>query len=75
MKNKDVEGLENIIRVLNKCYTLHMKQKHFLEAAKCAKDILICKRELKKLIKAKDDVAAENAHNGKGDTAKDAANK
>jgi hypothetical protein len=53
MKDKDLEVVENLIRILQKCYLLNIKNMDFKEARKVAEDIKICKIELNNIKKRK----------------------
>jgi uncharacterized protein YktA (UPF0223 family) len=57
---REIEVVENIISVLDKCFKMHIKTKQYIEASRCFRDIQKCKKELKRL----KDQAAESAHNG-----------
>lgn len=69
VKSNEIEVVQSILNVLNKCYLLHLQEHHFIQAAICKKDIIKVKKELKRLLNQ----AAENATMEKGDTAEDAA--
>lgn len=53
MKDNDIEIVENLIRILQKCYVLNMKNLDYREARKVAEDIKVCKIELRKIKKRK----------------------
>lgn len=50
---KEIEAVENIIRILNQCLAINIKHKKIEAAKDTLKDIQICKEELNKLIEAK----------------------
>lgn len=51
MKDKqcEIEVLENMIRILNECFVLFMKEMHYKSAKNTLSDIQKCKKELKRL--------------------------
>lgn len=57
---KEIEAVESILSVLEKCFRMHIKTKQYIEASRCFRDIQKCKKELKRL----KDQAAESAHKG-----------
>lgn len=61
-KSRDIEVIESILDVLEKCYLVHFMDGDMKAADDCLKDISICKLELMKIKDRR--LAAENAHNG-----------
>lgn len=52
--DREIEVVENIISVLNRCFILHLKRMNYEDAKKTLKDINLVKKELKKLLKMKE---------------------
>jgi len=48
--NKEIEVVESIIEVLNKCLAIHKQENHHKQVLSCLDDINICKKELQRLI-------------------------
>lgn len=52
--NREIEVVENIIAVLNRCLAVHKHEKQRGSIASCLNDIRLCKRELRRLKGAKE---------------------
>lgn len=50
----DIRAIENIIRMLYECLDIYDKNFKFKEYEQTLRDLAICKKELKKLIAAKE---------------------
>jgi hypothetical protein len=48
--NREIEVVESIIRVLNKCLEVHKNAKQPKQIADCENDILKCQEALQKLL-------------------------
>lgn len=48
-KDKEIEVVENLIRILKRCLKISKDNKRFYEVIRIKHDILICKKELKLL--------------------------
>lgn len=64
----EIQIIENMIGILNRCLVLAITQRDFKQARTIRKDILLCKREIKKIMRQRKMPTME-----KGDLAKDAA--
>lgn len=51
---KEIEVVENIIGVLNRCLALYIKRLDFEQAKRTIQDMVLVKAELRKLIEAKE---------------------
>lgn len=57
---REIEVVENMIRILNNCLVLYVRKNELRNIKNTLKDIQLCKKELKKLIAAKNvEVEAE----------------
>lgn len=62
-KEKEIRAVENIIRLLNSCLVIHLRNADLKSVKATIIDIQKCKRELKKLIVA-EDAETEKVKNG-----------
>ena len=51
---REIEVVENIIRILNECLSISLKNKRKEEAKSTIKDIHMCKKELQRLKEQKE---------------------
>jgi len=49
MKDKEIEVVKNMIRLLQECYVINIKSFNYKEAREVFNDIRVCKLELKKI--------------------------
>lgn len=49
---KEVETVENIIKILNQCYMMYRQSKNYNEAMQILNDIQLCKNEIERLLAA-----------------------
>lgn len=49
---KEVETIENIIKLLNQCYMMYRQSKNYDEAMQILKDIQVCKNEIERILAA-----------------------
>ena len=52
--NREIEVVENIIQLLNKCLVIAQSGRRQKEIASCKNDIRLCKKELNKLLKERE---------------------
>lgn len=64
---KEILVIQNIIRLLNECLSIALATKNKVSEKECIRDIQLCKKELAKLI------AAKERENGAKEPAGDAA--
>lgn len=56
MSIKEIQAVENMIKMLDRCLAIHLKNLNHEHAISCLKDVEYCKQELYKL---KSDLKAE----------------
>ena len=66
--DREIEVLGNMIRLLKECFSIYIQSKQKEEAKRTLKDLEICRKELQKLIEAKE-VAIFAPKGEKGDAA------
>jgi hypothetical protein len=49
---KEIETIENIIKLLNQCYMMYRQTKNYEEAMQILKDIQVCKNEIERVLAA-----------------------
>jgi len=59
--DREIEVIQNIIRVLKRCLRIHLKEKDIKGTVRTLHDIRIVKREMKKIIEAQ--TGQEPPHN------------
>jgi hypothetical protein len=62
---REIEVVKNMIDILNRCLFISLKNHRVREVKSTVKDIQLCKKELRKLIVARDEAKKEPATNGK----------
>jgi hypothetical protein len=58
---REIEVVENIIRILNECLSISLKNKRKEEAKSTIKDIHLCKKELQRLKEQREALVKEPA--------------
>jgi hypothetical protein len=58
---REIEVVENIIRILNECLSISLKNKRKEEAKSTIKDIHMCKKELQRLKEQREALIKEPA--------------
>jgi hypothetical protein len=54
--NREIEVVENIIEILNRCLVVHKLEKQASSVVSCLNDIRLCKKELKRLKAEKEQI-------------------
>ena len=49
-QKKEIETIENIIRLLNQCYMMYRQTKNYEEAMRTLQDIQVCKSEIDNIL-------------------------
>jgi hypothetical protein len=59
--DREIEVIENIIKILRKCLTVHVNERQTIQVANCINDIRLCRKELKQLIEERANAEKEQA--------------
>jgi ribosomal protein L16/L10AE len=62
---KEIQIVENMIRLLNQCLTIHLKKRQFKEVKRVLSDIRICKDEIKKIQKHQGEIKLQEGEEKK----------
>lgn len=54
--NREIEVVENIISILNRCLEVHKLEKQATSVLNCLRDIRLCKKELRRLKAEKEQI-------------------